>query len=187
MGFFGGIGVMLVQVVFGLLLFVMVLRVVLPLSGARFRNPLCQLIYRVTNPVLAPLGKVIPNFRRLSISAVLLTWLIATLGAGALWLLSGETPPLLGLLLLGLGIMIHFILGLYFWAVVVRAVMSFFSPDYGNPAVELLHDLTEPLLKPFRRLPPRMSGVDLSPLWACVAIRIVGYTLNYIGLSGFPL
>jgi YggT family protein len=69
----------------------------------------------------------------------------------------------------------------------VRAVMSFFSPDYGNPAVELLNDLTEPVLRLFRKLPPRMSGLDLSPLWACVAIRIVQYSLGYIGLGGISL
>jgi YggT family protein len=187
MGYFGGIVLILLQVVFGLVLFLLILRVVLPLSGARFKNPLCQLVYRATNPVLAPLGRVIPNYRRISLAGVLLTWLIATLGLAALMAVAGQSVSIPMLMLLGLGTVINLTLGLYFWAIVVRAVMSFFSPDYGNPAVELLNDLTAPVLKPFRKLPPRMSGLDLSPLWACVAIRIVQYTLAYIGLGGVSL
>ena len=188
MGYFGGILLILLQVVFGLVLFLLILRVVLPLSGARFKNPLCQLVYRATNPVLGPLGRVVPNYRRVSLAGILLAFVVAVVGIALLfWLAQGQTPSFLQLLLLGFGTVINLTLGLYFWAIVVRAVMSFFSPDHGNPAVELLNDLTDPVLKPFRKLPPRMSGLDLSPLWACVAIRILQYSLGYIGLGGISL
>jgi YggT family protein len=90
MGYFGGIVLILLQVVFGLVLFLLILRVVLPLSGARFKNPLCQLVYKTTNPVLGPLGKVIPNYRRVSIAGVLLAFLIATLGVLALFAVAGQ-------------------------------------------------------------------------------------------------
>ena len=187
MGYFSGIVLILLQVVFGLVLFLLILRVVLPLSGARFKNPLCQLVYKATNPILGPLGRVIPNYRRVSLAGVLLAFVIATLGVLALFAISGQPVSIPMVLLLGFGTVINMTLGLYFWAIVVRAVMSFFSPDYGNPAVELLNDITEPLLRVFRKMPPRLSGLDLSPLWACVAIRIVQYSLGYIGLGGISL
>ncbi|HET7845370.1 MAG TPA: YggT family protein [Xanthomonadales bacterium] len=175
-------GLILFQAFFGLLLFVAVLRVVLPLSGARFRNPICQLVYKVTNPVLVPLTRAIPNFRGVSIAGILLAWLIALLGIGLLVAISASKAGPGMVLLLSVGVVVHFVLAMYFWAIVIRAVMSFFSPDMGNPAVEVLHDLTDPVLKPFQRLPPRNLGIDLSPLYACVAIRIVQYTLSYAGL-----
>ena len=187
MNYFSGIVLILLQVVFGLVLFLLILRVVLPLSGARFKNPLCQLVYKATNPVLGPLGRVIPNYRRVSLAGVVLAWVIATLGVLALFAVAGQAISIPMVLLLGLGTVVNLTLGLYFWAIVVRAVMSFFSPDYGNPAVELLNDLTNPVLRLFRKMPPRLSGLDLSPLWACVAIRIVQYSLGYIGLGGISL
>lgn len=190
MGYFGGIGLILVQAVFGLLLFVAVLRVVLPLSGARFRNPICQLIYKTTNPVLVPLTRAIPNFRGVSSAGILLAWLVCLLGIGLLVLLTGSTVGAVAVVLLSVELLVYFVLALYFWMIIIRAVMSFFSPDMRNPAVEVLHDLTDPVLRPFQKLPPRGAGIDLSPLYACVAIRIAQFTLTtlgaYLGLPGLP-
>ena len=187
MGYLGGVGTIVVQAVFGLLLFVAVLRVLLPLCGARFRNPICQLVYKVTNPVLVPLTRVLPNVRGVSTAGILLALVIAILNVALVVLLNGSTVGPLAILVVGFGMLLHFVLSLYFWAIIIRALMSFFSPDMGNPAVEVLHDLTQPVLKLFQRLPPRGMGIDLSPLWACLAIRLVQYTLVYIGLPQFPL
>lgn len=187
MGYLGGVGSIIAQAIFGLLLLVFVLRVLLPLAGARFRNPICQLIYRVTNPVLVPLTRVLPNVRGLSTAGVLVALLIALLNVAVVVMLSGAKIGFLQVLIIGFGLLLHFVLSLYFWTIIIRALMSFFSPDMGNPAVEVLHDLTEPVLRPFKLLPPRGLGIDLSPLWACLAIRLVQYTLIYIGLPPFPL
>jgi YggT family protein len=184
MAYFSNIGALIASVLFGLLLFVAVLRVVLPISGARFRNPICQMVYRATNPILSPLGKFVPNVRNVSSAGILLAFVIATLAAATLMLLLGAPMNPLAVLWYGLGTLIQFTLTLYFWAIIVYALLSFVSPDRGNPAVELLTDLTAPVLKPFRKLPPKLPGMDLSPLWACLAIRIVQYTLSYVGMVG---
>lgn len=186
MGYFGGVGLILVQAVFGLLLFVAVLRVLLPLSGARFRNPICQLVYKVTNPVLVPLTRAVPNFRGVSIAGILLAWIIALIDVGLVVLIAGHGAGTGTILLLSVGFLVHSVLMLYFWLIIIRALMSFLSPDMGNPAVEVLHDLTDPILRPFKKLPPRGLGIDLSPLYACITIRIVQYTLSYIGLPALP-
>jgi YggT family protein len=186
-GYFGGVGMIVVQAVFGLLLFVAVLRVLLPLAGARFRNPICQLIYRVTNPVLVPLTRAVPNVRGVSVAGILLAWFVALLYVGLVLLLANRGAGAGIVALLSIGVLVHFVLSLYFWTIIIRALMSFFSPDMGNPAVEVLHDLTDPVLKPFQKLPPRNMGIDLSPLYACVAIRIAQYTLSHLGLPAFPL
>lgn len=184
MGYFGGVGLILVRVLLGLALSVVVLRVLLPLVGARFRNPLCQLIYRATNPVLVPLGKLIPNVRNVSTAGIVLALIVATLGVVLMCALAGQMPGAGMLLVLGLGTLLHFTLMLLFWTIIVFALLSFVSADYSNPLAELVHSLATPILRPFRRLPPRMSGLDLSPLWACVTIQILDYTLAYLGLAG---
>lgn len=183
-GYFGNVGAMIVGAIFGLMLFVAVMRVLLPLSGARFRNPICQFIYKTANPIVAPLGKLIPNVRNVSVAAILVAWLVAVLAALLLLGLLGLPVTPLSVLVFGTATLVQFTLTLYFWSIIVYALMSFVSPDYGNPVVELLTDFTAPILKPFRKLPPRMQGLDLSPLWACLTLRIVMYTLAYFGFVG---
>ncbi len=186
MGFFAGIGALAAQVIFGLLLFVAVLRVLLPIAGVRFRNPVCQIVYRITNPVLAPLSRLVPNWRNVSLAGILVAWLLAVIEISVILALGGLHLPPLTLAVVGIGSVAQFTLGVYFWSIVIRALMSFFSPDYGNPAVEVLYALTEPVLRPFRRLPPRLDGFDLSPLWACLAIQLAQYVLRYLGMPAFP-
>lgn len=172
MGFFSSAGVMLVQVFFGIVLLILALRLALPLTRVRFNNPLCQFVYKVTNPVIGPLTGLIPSVRRVSLATLLVAWLVALLEMLLLFLLVG-LPLLPGALLAAsLGGLAYYLLGVAFWAVVIRAIMSFFSPDPRNPAVEVLIGLTDPVVQPFRRLPPRTAPFDLSPLYACLALRL---------------
>ena len=73
------------------------------------------------------------------------------------------------------------VLSLYTWVIIIRALISWVSPDPYNPIVQLLQRLTEPVLKPLRRLvPPRMTGnIDVSPILAILLIQLVRYTIIY--------
>ena len=197
MGYFGSVGIMIASVLLGLILLIPVLRVLLPLARARFSNPVCQAVYRLTNPVIVPLSKVFPTRRGFSSAALLLAWLVATLAA---WLMvaamgamvrlaitgSPEIPGVLEAMLLGLGTLLQFTLSLYFWMIVLVALMSFFSPDYGNPLVELVMSMTRPVLKIFERIPLRIGNIGLSPLWATLTIQLIKFTLTYLGMPSFP-
>lgn len=64
------------------------------------------------------------------------------------------------------------------WLIVIRALISWVSPDPDNPIVQFLHQVTEPVLEPIRRLIPTWRiGLDLSPIIAFVLLRLVGNTL----------
>ena len=73
------------------------------------------------------------------------------------------------------------VLSLYTWVIIIRALISWVSPDPHNPIVQILHRLTEPVLKPLRRLlPPHKTGnIDVSPILAILAIQLVRYTILY--------
>lgn len=183
MGFLSGFGLIIMQAVAGLVLGLVVLRVLLPLSGARFRNPICQLIYQLTNPALVPLTRLLPNWRGVSVAGVVLAWLLAVLLNAIVLLLVGQPPSLALLAWLGVATLVQFVLLLYFWTIIIYALLSFFAPDPRHPMVELLTVLATPVLRPFRRLPPHLPGIDLSPLWALLTLRLLQYTLAYIGLA----
>lgn len=70
-----------------------------------------------------------------------------------------------GNLLLGLARVMDFILVLFMWIVVVRAVLSWVSPDPYNPIVRFIYNITEPVLARIRALiPMNFGGIDLSPI-----------------------
>lgn len=73
------------------------------------------------------------------------------------------------------------LLDVYFWVVFARAVISWVSPDPYNPIVRFLRLVTEPALRPFRRLlpPHKVGGLDLSPLLVLVLIQFVKNGLIY--------
>jgi YggT family protein len=61
--------------------------------------------------------------------------------------------------------LLHFVLNLYMWIVVARAVISWVNPDPYNPIVRFLHAATDPVLDRIRRtLPLFFGGFDFSPI-----------------------
>lgn len=79
------------------------------------------------------------------------------------------------------------LLSIYTWVIVIRALISWVSPDPRNPIVQILARLTEPVLRPLRRLvPPHKTGnIDVSPILAILLIQLVRYTIIY-SLSPAP-
>lgn len=68
-----------------------------------------------------------------------------------------------------------------FYAVLIKAIMSFFVTDWKNPAIAILYKVTEPLLKPIRKIMPDTSGLDFSPFVALVILKIVElFALNFV-------
>lgn len=66
---------------------------------------------------------------------------------------------------------LNFVLNAYMWIIVIRAIISWFSPDPYNPIVRLLYEVTEPLLMKIRRVVPSLfGGIDLSPIIVILAI-----------------
>ena len=65
-------------------------------------------------------------------------------------------------------------LTVYIWIIVIRAMISWVSPDPYNPIVRFLYRVTEPVLRPVRRiLPIRGMGIDLSPLIVILIIYVL--------------
>jgi len=62
-------------------------------------------------------------------------------------------------------------------AIIARALLSWFpNLDARNPLVELLYQVTEPILAPIRSIMPRM-GIDLSPIIAIFLLQIIGQAI----------
>ncbi|PLX65767.1 MAG: YggT family protein [Denitrovibrio sp.] len=56
------------------------------------------------------------------------------------------------------------LLDIFVWLIIIRALMSWVSPDPRNPIVQLIAALTDPVLIPFKRVIPPLGAIDISPM-----------------------
>jgi len=76
-----------------------------------------------------------------------------------------------GNVILGIAKVLGVVLNIYMWVIIIRALLSWVNPDPYNPIVQFLTRITEPVLRPLRKLVPTWKlGVDLSPLIAILII-----------------
>ena len=92
----------------------------------------------------------------------------------------------LGNLVMALAQVLHILLNVYMWIVIIRAIISWVSPDPYNPIVSLLYRVTEPVLGYARRIIPSLGGIDLSPILVLVLIvfldQFLVQTISEFGL-----
>ncbi len=173
MGHLANAGVLIVQAVFGLLTGLFFFRFLMQGLRVDFRNPLSQFVYKLTNPVLIPIQKALPVVRGWNLAALLVTFLLTLLETWLLYRLAGLGLPIPALLVISLALLIQFAATVVLWMIILRAILSFVSPDPYNPMVQMLYRLSDPLLKPFQKLIPPIGGLDLSPVFAVLVLQLV--------------
>ena len=83
-----------------------------------------------------------------------------------------------GNIILGVAKVLDVVLNAYMWVIIIRALISWVNPDPYNPIVQILTRVTEPALRPIRKLvPPHRVGIDLSPMIAILVIMFLQYAL----------
>ena len=73
------------------------------------------------------------------------------------------------------------LINLYTWIIIIRALLSWVNPDPRNQIVRILVLLTEPVLRPLRKLVPphKLGGLDLSPMIAILLLVFLKNGLYY--------
>jgi len=171
----------LIDVIFGLFTYALLLRFVMQLLRAPFRNPVGQAVIALTDWIVKPLRRVLPGCRGVDWASLIATilfqvgWLLAQFlvfgkgfawdGAGVAFLFAASAVALL-----------KAALWLLIIVVFAQAILSWIAPD--GPAAGLLNALTFPFLRPIRRVLPPIGGtLDLSPLVVIVVAQLVQITL----------
>lgn len=171
---------LLLEIAFDVLATLFVLRLLAEAGRADFRNPVSQFVYRYTNPVLAPVRRVLPNWRRLNLAALLVCYLVMLVKRLVLFALAGAMPKVAGLLVLALADLLDFILLFYLVLVFGWSLLSMFGADGYHPVLRLVEAIVNPLLRPLRgKLVVGM--LDFSP-----AVVMIGLLLARI-LVAAPL
>lgn len=174
----------LVDILFGLYLMVVLLRLWLQLAQADFYNPFSQFIVKATHPIVGPMRRVIPPIGKFDTATLLLALLVAGTKIFVLSLIVGQayTNPI-GLLITACFDILRESFQLVMWVLIIRAILSWVSQGY-NPMEQVLHQLTNPILAPIRRIIPPMGGLDLSVMFAIIALlflqKLIGDLVGYM-------
>lgn len=173
MSYLQNAGVFLIQTIFGFIVVMFVVRALLILIAAPFTDPLCRFVYQFTNPVVMPLRNVIPRWRRIDFSSLLVAWFIAAIELALLVATVGARLSVAGLVAHALVDVLDWIILIEIAAILVVCVMSFVpSMRYGSN-FSLLLRFTDPVVRPFRRFIPTLGGMDFSYWFASVALILV--------------
>lgn len=179
---------LLIQSLGSLFLFMVLLRLLLQLSRADFYNPASQMIVKITNPLLRPLRRMIPSLGGFDTASLVLALAVQMLILAAILLINfGSLPNILLLLLWSLIGCAAMVVNMYFFIVLASIVLSWVAAGSYHPMIILIHQLTEPVLAPFRKLLPAFGGMDFSPIFLFIAINIAEIVLRYCaGSVGLP-
>ena len=72
---------------------------------------------------------------------------------------------IVGYFLMAVATVMNYVLIIFMWIVIARAVLSWVNPDPYNPIVRFIHNVTEPVMYPIRsKLPINFGGIDFSPI-----------------------
>ena len=161
----------LIKTLFDLYLFVLIIRFILAGVRADFFNPLTQVAVRLTNPIVKPIRKVVPNFRDIELSSLMLIFLINLVKFTIVAVMSGAMPNVVGLLIISFGDMLRLFIQVMTGALFIYVIMSWVQPF--SPMQRLLHQVVMPVLGPFQRVMPPVAGFDLSIIPAFVVLQLI--------------
>jgi len=162
----------IVETLIGLYQVLLLLRLLMQMTRADFRNPIGRGIVQLTDPLILPLRRIFPPVGKIDSASVLAIVVVAAL---KLWLLRllmgfGLPGPLLMLNVVAMDLL-RLVLKTYLISIVLNAILSFVAPGNYSPVQSVLTSICNPVLNPIRRVIPPIAGLDLSPLWACIAIQ----------------
>lgn len=169
--------IFLLQALFSLLTLAFLLRFYFQLTKVSFQQPAAKVIVTLTNFAVKPLRRIVPSFKKLDLSTLLLAYLTqlllnicVMLLKGFPLLVAGETIwlTLLAVALIGI---ISLSITIFMYAVLIQAILSWVNPY--TPVAPLLNNLTHPILSFLRKFIPLAGNIDLSPLIFIITAQMI--------------
>lgn len=170
--YFNHAGVYLIQTLFGLYILAVMLRFLLQTVRADFYNPLVQALVTITNPPLIPLRRLVPGLMGLDMAAIILMLILKSIELVLVFSIVDHAISLPGVLVLALAELFNLFLNVLLFAIIIRVILSWVNPDYRNPIMIILVQLTEPIMRPVRGLLPLLGGIDFSPILIFIGIQL---------------
>ena len=178
MGVLGSTTALLFNTLGGLYLLAILLRFLLQIARADFYNPVSQAVVKITDPLVRIFRTIIPGYKGVDFSCLVLALVIEAIAICTLIYLYGGNIPSVGFIITWsfVGIL-YFMINIYYYAIIASIIMSFVMLFSGtmnpHPLLKLVWQLTEPVMAPVRKVIPAMGGLDFSPIFIFIAIGLL--------------
>jgi len=135
-------------------------------------NPLVRALRAVVDPVLLPFRRVLPTFGGIDFSPVLAIIVLSWLGRLVNDLGAGFSPGReIGYIIVQIVLTITIV---FCVVVLLRVLISVFDADPWHPVVQMIRQMSNPLIRPFAGVVPRSRSIDLAAV-AALATYVVFY------------
>lgn len=172
--YFGQAAVYLIEIIFGLYILALLLRYLLARVRADFYNPISQMLVKVTNPTVKPLRRFIPGYFGIDWPTIVLLFFFQGLEIILVSLVKfGGIPAPAGLFVLTFAYLLKLLIYTHLFIVIIQVIISWVNPGAYNPITVILYQLSEPILKPARRLIPPAGGFDWSALVVLIIMQLM--------------
>lgn len=173
----------IVDTLTSLYLGVLILRFIMQVVRANFRNPFAEAVVRITNPLILPLRRVLPSMGRIDTASVVAIVLFAIFKVLVLSLFGGFATLVTWVFIVARTLVLA-VLWLYVIMIFFYGIAGFLLQGGSSPIYELLAYCCDPLLKRIRKIIPSLiGGLDLSFLWAIILLQA---TIILIGEIPIP-
>ncbi|MBB3191823.1 YggT family protein [Halomonas cerina] len=187
----GNAGLLLVNTLVNIYLFLLMLRFLLQASRADYYNPISQSVVKITQPAVRPfqsfLGPVMGRYDLATLASGFVIKLVAIIAI--LQIAGYGMAPVDDLAIGAVAALANAILKIYFFALIVMIILSWVAPQASHPGAILVMQLVEPIMAPVRRVIPPLGMLDLSPIVVFIAISlidgiVVGSLIRAAGVVG---
>jgi YggT family protein len=165
-------GLFIINTLFDIYIFLLMVRLILALLRVNYFNPVTQFIIKGTQPIIGPLRRIIPNFKNLEVSTLVLMIFLELLKYVLMILLMHIKPKPEGIVLLASADLLRALFNLYFYAILIQAIMSWVQQGF-SPVNELLIKITAPIMQPLHRVIPLLGGIDITPVFALIILQVL--------------
>lgn len=183
------IAVTIASPLFSLALFLIAMRFLAQLCGVSPHNPISTGLRSITDPIVAPINRLVPAGRRLNIGAIIALIVCQVIYIAVMLALISRfdafdvLQSLIWSTLGAAGLLINIV----FYSVLAMIVVSFLAPQSNHPAIEFVWQLTEPVMAPLRNFIPSMGGLDFSPIVLFIGINVIRVSLGHMAVAvGMP-
>lgn len=158
-----------VSTIFSVYISIVLIRFLLQLVRADFRNPISQFVVKASNPFLIPMRKVIPGYKGIDWAALILALILQATELSITLFIKGFSvaftfSSLSGLVIWSFGELTDICLVIFLCATFIQIIFSWMPAHSYNPIAALSTQVTAPLFTPARRIIPNTGALDFSPM-----------------------
>ncbi len=171
----------LLNIIFGMLTLIFLLRFLMQLFKTPFHNPISQMVMALSDFAVKPVRRFVPSWKKIDLSTLLLAFAAQLILQIALLSISGFPfavagsaiwPNIFGLSLIAV---LRTIIDILFYALIIQVVLSWVNPH--TPIAPVVNSLTRPILAPIQKYVPMVGGIDFSPMVAIIFLKMINVSV----------